>query len=331
MTALVPISRRRAGIEAPLKAFINGILGDAYSTIKVACALALLSRVLKLCRSAWMYRAGGLPALQRYVLGKLAPLLKMVPMVRKQLDGEMSKLKADLEKDIQKDLTAPCARLPQRGQGQQALLELMKTRQQIDTQYWEPGKMTGAIYHGDLEYMAWVGEVYGMFAFTNPLHMKLHPATRQMESEVIAMVLGMYNGSPGCCGAFTTGGTESILMAMKSYRDWGKRTKGITHPNVVCCTTAHAAFDKAGEYFGIEIRKAGFINDEQEIDLQQVRRLVDGNTVALVGSACQYPTVSAKDPREDTPRPHGPHRPHQELPSSRSTRARTRARARAAL
>ena len=86
--------------------------------------------------------------------------------------------------------------------------------------------------------------------------MKLHPATRQMESEVIAMVLGMYNGPAGSCGAFTTGGTESILMAMKAYRDWGRAEKGITKPNIVCCTTAHAAFDKAGQFFGIEIRKA---------------------------------------------------------------------------
>ena len=81
-------------------------------------------------------------------------------------------------------------------------------------------------------------------------------------------------------------------MAMKSYRDWGKREKGITSPNVVCCCTAHAAFLKAGQYFGIELREAGFVDDEHEVDLEQVKRLIDSNTVALVGSACQYPTGS---------------------------------------
>ena len=189
MSTTAVAGKRRGSLEPALRAFINGTLGDAYSTIKLACGLAVLSKLLKLCRTAWMHRAGGVQALVRYIVARMAPLLKRLPMVRRQLDGEMEKLKADLEADIQKDLTAPWSKLPQAGQAQQALLELMKTRQTIDTQYWQPGKMTGAIYHGDLSYMAWVGEIYGMFAFTNPLHMKLHPATRQMESEVIAMVL----------------------------------------------------------------------------------------------------------------------------------------------
>ena len=79
-----------------------------------------------------------------------------------------------------------------------------------------------------------------------------------MDAEVIRMVLTMYSGDADCCGAFTTGGTESILMAMKAYRDWGKATKGINEPNIVCCVTAHAAFWKAGQYFGIDVRSAAW-------------------------------------------------------------------------
>ena len=65
------------------------------------------------------------------------------------------------------------------------------------------------------------------------------------------MVVNMYHGDDNCCGAFLTGGTESILMAMKTYRDKGKAERGITHPNIVVCTTAHAAFDKAGHVCAI--------------------------------------------------------------------------------
>ena len=74
----------------------------------------MLSRVLKLLRTMWMYRAGGFSALRRYLIAQVAPLLKCVPMVREQLNGEMQKLKADLEQDIQRDLTAPCTKLPRR-------------------------------------------------------------------------------------------------------------------------------------------------------------------------------------------------------------------------
>ena len=274
--------KRRSSFEPKLRALVNSTLGDAYTTIKLACVLTVASKLLKLLRTAWMHRAGGLQALQRYIIAALAPLLKMLPFVQKQLDEEMGKLKDDQMKKIRKDLTSPLAKLPPSGQAQHALLELMKTRQHIDTQYWQPGKMTGAIYHGDLSYMAWVGEIYGMFAFTNPLHMSLHPSTRQMESEVISMVLNLYNGTSSCCGAFTTGGTESILMAMKAYRDWG-RARGVASANVIVCNTAHAAFYKAGQYFDIEVREA------------------DARTPVALGSAAEVAraSTSSSDPSSD--------------------------------
>jgi len=76
-------------------------------------------------------------------------------------------------------------------------------------------------------------------------------------------------------------------MAIKSYRDYARATRGVTQPNFVACTTAHAAFDKAAHFFGVELRHAGYTAD-MEIDLAQVRRLVDSNTICLVGSAPQY-------------------------------------------
>ena len=56
-------------------------------------------------------------------------------------------------------------------------------------------------------------------------------------------------------GAMTSGGTESILIAMKAYRDWARAVKGITNPNIVAVRTAHPALDKACEYFNINLRK----------------------------------------------------------------------------
>jgi sphinganine-1-phosphate aldolase len=68
------------------------------------------------------------------------------------------------------------------------------------------------------------------------------------------MTLDLFNGPQDSCGLCTSGGTESIMIAMLAYREWGKK-KGITKPNVIATISAHAAFDKACFYFGIELRK----------------------------------------------------------------------------
>lgn len=281
---------RLSAVDAHLRVIVNGVLrqADAYSTVKLAMVLYVFSRALKLLRTAWMHRANGMQGLVDWVVSRVAPMAKHIPMVHKELAKEMDKLRGDLMKDQSKEISAPCPRLPSGGQSESAVLEVMRARQELDTKHWLPGKMTGAIYHGELDYMNFIGQVQGLFAFTNPLHAKLHPATRQMESEVISMVLRMYNAPVGACGAFTTGGTESILMAMKAYRDHARTHRGITTPNFVACNTAHAAFDKAAQYFHIELRHAGTADDSMEIDLIQAARLIDANTICLVGSACQY-------------------------------------------
>lgn len=99
------------------------------------------------------------------------------------------------------------------------------------------------------------------------------------------MTLDLFNGSQDACGLTTSGGTESILLAMLSYREWGKK-RGITKPNIVASNTAHAAFDKACFYFGIELRKVPSI--DFEIDLKGIRNNIDSNTVCLIASCPDF-------------------------------------------
>lgn len=71
-----------------------------------------------------------------------------------------------------------------------------------------------------------------------------------MEADVVKMTGALF-GQPEGIGMVTTGGTESILLAILAYRNWARETKNITEPNMVIPETAHAAFYKAGSYFGI--------------------------------------------------------------------------------
>jgi sphinganine-1-phosphate aldolase len=97
---------------------------------------------------------------------------------------------------------------------------------------WEGGRVSGAIYHGGDELTDLLGEAYRMFAVSNPLHPDVFPGVRRMEADSVAMVLSMYNAPATGCGTMTSGGTESILMACKTYRDMYKDIKGINYPEM---------------------------------------------------------------------------------------------------
>jgi sphinganine-1-phosphate aldolase len=69
------------------------------------------------------------------------------------------------------------------------------------------------------------------YCVSNPLHPDVFPAVRKMEAEIVAMCLRMYNNPTGA-GATTSGGTESILMSVKTHRDWARAVKGISEPEM---------------------------------------------------------------------------------------------------
>ncbi|MES1917823.1 MAG: hypothetical protein MHM6MM_009529, partial [Cercozoa sp. M6MM] len=81
-------------------------------------------------------------------------------------------------------------------------------------------------------------------------------------------------------------------MAMKAYRDWGRQVKGIpadVQPRVIAPRSAHAAFEKAAHYFGIDLVLVDVLPDSYRVDVAQVARHIDWRTVALVGSAPNFP------------------------------------------
>jgi sphinganine-1-phosphate aldolase len=108
-----------------------------------------------------------------------------------------------------------------------------------------------------------------------------------MEAEIIRWTLDLYRGGPGSCGIVTSGGTESIILAILAYREKFKAEKGITQPNMIMSETAHCAFDKGGYYFGVEIRKIPMTKDFR-CDVNAIKRAMDSNTVCLVASAPEY-------------------------------------------
>ncbi len=118
------------------------------------------------------------------------------------------------------------------------------------------------------------------------------PSMTKFEGEIIAMTLDMLHadavtdGEP--VGLVTSGGSGSILHAVLAYREFAQQTRGIDRPNFVKPETAHPAFDKACHLLAIECRRAPIDPVTMQADVAEVAKLIDENTIAIVGSACNY-------------------------------------------
>ena len=98
--------------------------------------------------------------------------------------------------------------------------------------YKNGGKLSGGVYMAQEEHWDFISEVMRENIESNPLHIVEFANIGQLEAEIIRMSLNLFHGPEGSCGLTTSGGTESILLALLAYREWG-RQRGITQPNIV--------------------------------------------------------------------------------------------------
>ncbi len=225
-------------------------------------------------------------------------LIRKLPGIRTLMEEEYQKLLADMETSLHpyRGQVPAFPTLPETGLSPEEILALMAPLQEQESQRWQAGQVSGAVYHGDPEHIAFMNRVYALHSQMNLLHADLWPSGVKYEAEVVAMTASMLHSQEAqrldpdvqVCGSVTSGGTESILMAMKVYRDRARAEKGIKNPNIVLPVTAHPAFDKAGQYFGIEVRRTP-VDEHFQARVEAMAQAMDKNTIALVGSAPGYP------------------------------------------
>eukprot|EP00002_Diphylleia_rotans_P036192 TRINITY_DN794_c0_g1_i1.p1 TRINITY_DN794_c0_g1~~TRINITY_DN794_c0_g1_i1.p1 ORF type:complete len:508 (+),score=110.01 TRINITY_DN794_c0_g1_i1:62-1585(+) len=167
------------------------------------------------------------------------------------------------------------------------VLEKMSFFQSRDLRYTE-GQVSGCVFYGDEQYKNFLDAVYTQFSSANLLHADIFKSTRKFEAEVVKMTAAMLHGDDQVCGTMTSGGTESILMAVKVYRDYARKIKGVEAPELIISTSTHPAFDKACHYFGIKLIKVP-VTDELRADVKAYESLINRNTIAIVGSAPSFP------------------------------------------
>jgi sphinganine-1-phosphate aldolase len=229
---------------------------------------------------------------------------KRVPVVRDRIQAEYDKVIEQLRGSIERyegDVERR-QRLPERGHDRAEILAEMEALRDREEGRWRDGFVSGAVYHGDPEHMAFLERAYALASQTNPLHADLWPRVVKYEAEIVSMtahMLGADRVEDGdeVCGVVTSGGTESIMLAMKTYRDWAEAERGVRSPNMVLPVTAHAAFDKAAHCFRIEPIKIP-VGDDCRAIVDEARKAVGRNTIAVIGSAPGFPH-GAIDPIEE--------------------------------
>ena len=159
----------------------------------------------------------------------------------------------------------------------------MITKRSID---FKKGRMSGATYSKNEELDRALEQLFKYFNKSNPLHTNLFPAVRKMENECVSSMIDLFNGNTDTCGVFTSGGTESILMACKTYRDLARK-QGIKNPEILASTTVHCAFNKACQYFDIELIQIPCLKNGR-INMVSLLNSINDNTILLVGSTPSY-------------------------------------------
>jgi sphinganine-1-phosphate aldolase len=202
---------------------------------------------------------------------------------------------ADLERQLKpyRDQFPSFRELPPEGLARSEVAGLVERLASAEERRWREGYASGAVYHGDPGHVAFLSRVYAAQSQSNPLHPDLWPSAAKFEAEIVAMtaaMLGAGHAAPEApvAGTVSSGGTESILLAMKAYRDFARERRGIAAPEIVAPVTAHAAFDKAARFFDMPLVRVP-VGDDFKADLNALAAAVTDRTAVVVGSAPTFP------------------------------------------
>ena len=202
---------------------------------------------------------------------------------------------ADLERQLKpyRDQLPSFRELPADGLARAEVTGLVERLGAAEERTWREGYASGAVYHGDPEHVAFLSGIYALQSQSNPLHPDVWPSATKFEAEIVAMTASMLGAGHAPAGApvvgtVTSGGTESILLAMKAYRDLARDRRGIAAPEIVAPVTAHAAFDKAARFFDMPLVRVP-VDGNFRADPGALAAAMTDRTAVLVGSAPTFP------------------------------------------
>lgn len=179
-------------------------------------------------------------------------------------------------------------KIPKKGLGKEEILARLKSFKSNDAE-WHEGRMFGLIYYAGEDVEEVVREAYATYMFENALSPFAFPSLLKMETEFISMISDLWGGDEDTVGSMTSGGTESIFMAVKAAREWAKVTyPHIKTPEIVAPITIHPAWNKAADYLGLKIILTP-VDEDWRANTQNMAKAITENTIMLGCSAVTYP------------------------------------------
>ena len=178
--------------------------------------------------------------------------------------------------------------IPKEGIDRQQVLDEMRSYRDGDAD-WRGGRTWSLVYYAGEEHHEFLKEAYTLFFSENGLNPMAFKSLKRMEAEVVRMTADMLNGDEEAVGTMTSGGTESILMAVKAARERTKVLKRLpVRPEIVAPRTIHPAFAKAAHYFGAKMRYVP-VDDDFRARVDALEEAVGPKTMLIAASAPQYP------------------------------------------
>ena len=177
-------------------------------------------------------------------------------------------------------------RLPSHGLDADAVLSRLDELA-VDDRDWRGGRVFSLVYSAGDDVLDLLARAANRFSAENALNTMAFPSLGWMQHDIVTITAGLLGAdrrpadSPKFRGYLTSGGTESLLQATKTARDWGRGTGRTTRPNMVLATSAHAAFEKASHYFDVEARRVPVLADGSA-DVAGFAARVDDDTVLVV-------------------------------------------------
>ena len=158
----------------------------------------------------------------------------------------------------------------------------------VDDVDWAAGRTFGLVFDGGPGVHAVAERAGRLFLHENALNLAAFPSLARVQSDVVGWTAGLFHAPPSAAGFLTSGGTESIQCAVLAARERGRLERGVTAPEMVVATSAHAAFHKSAHLFGLTVRSVP-VRDDWTADVDAMAAAVSDRTVLVVGSAPQYP------------------------------------------